>query len=95
MSSCPLRRAGLLLCLVLSAGCKPSSGSASSSSAAAPTATAAAATAEETQRLLYGDAALKKQLQQALQAKGPDYVPRTKHRGEDGRPTYCPVPEIT
>lgn len=34
------------------------------------------------------DAALRSRLTAALEAKGPDYVPRTKHLSPDGRPKY-------
>jgi len=91
MSPCdkatPRRLARALLCggcvaiVSASPACHNPAGSGSTS--AEPTA-AASPNADE---LLYGDAAFKKRLRDAVAKKGADYVPRTKHVGPDG-PKY-------
>ena len=63
-----------------SPGCHNSAGSGSTS--AGPT-----AAAPDVDELLYGDAAFKKRLRDAVAAKGQRYEPRTKHKGPEG-PEY-------
>ena len=69
----------IMIALALTVACT------TSSNVTKPMASAEPGTA---QQALYGDAAFKKRLAEALSAKGPDYEPRTKHKNADGSPKY-------
>jgi uncharacterized protein YyaL (SSP411 family) len=73
------RRMVLAMCLSTTA-CTPTGGGKGNATATAE--------AVDTELLLYGDAVLKKKMQDAISAKGADYVPRTKHKSTDGKPKH-------
>ncbi len=73
------------LLVLLTALCVPSCSTSQSTGAPATT----SATAETgTDSIVFGDAALRAKLKEALAAKGKDYVPRTKHNNQDGSPKF-------